>query len=116
MRLLLDSCVWGPAQHESEEARHDAVWTGEWNCDPGDEVNLARTIAEQPTQVTLDKDFGEFVIVHGAAHSGIVRLVGFPARCQASNCKQVLFRYEPKLLAGALITVDPGRVRPWDGG
>ena len=61
--------------------------------------------------MTLDKDFGELVIVHGQQHSGIIRLVNWPVREQASTCLTVLNRYGTELQAGAIVTVEPGRVR-----
>jgi predicted nuclease of predicted toxin-antitoxin system len=61
--------------------------------------------------VTLDKDFGELAVLHGARHSGIVRLVGFTGPQQGATCVQVLERFASDLEAGALITAEPGRVR-----
>ncbi|MGH7624650.1 MAG: DUF5615 family PIN-like protein [Gemmatimonadaceae bacterium] len=61
--------------------------------------------------VTIDKDFGELAIVRGRTHSGIVRIVGFPAREQGSVCVVALARYASELAAGALVTVERGRVR-----
>ena len=79
--------------------------------DPGDDEILARAHREERILVTLDKDFGELVIVHGAPHPGIVRLTGFQARQQGRVCVHVLETYGADLEAGALITVEPGRVR-----
>ena len=111
MRLLLDSCVWGKAREELQVAGHDVVWAGDWPQDPGDEEILARAHAEGRVLVTLDKDFGEIAIVRGAPHSGIVRLVDFSARHQARMCHLALERYGPELTQGAIVTVEPGRVR-----
>lgn len=61
--------------------------------------------------VTLDKDFGELAVVRDQPHAGIVRLVNWSARQQASICLSVLSRYAAELQTGAIITVDPGRVR-----
>ena len=41
----------------------------------GDEEILKRARRRSRILITLDKDFGEMVIVHGQAHSGIVRIV-----------------------------------------
>jgi predicted nuclease of predicted toxin-antitoxin system len=111
VKVLLDSCVWGPARHELADAGHDVVWTGSWDRDPGDEEILARAHREGRILVTLDKDFGELVVVHGAPHPGIIRLVGFSARQQAAMCARILGHYSDELSRGALVTVDPGRVR-----
>lgn len=68
--------------------------------------------------VTLDKDFGELVIVRGHFHSGIIRLVNFPAKHQASVCALILDLHGKELERGAMITAEPGRlrVRPADKG
>jgi hypothetical protein len=42
---------------------------------------------------------------------GIVRLVQIPARRQGPVCAVVLDRYGPMLARGAIVTVEPGRVR-----
>jgi predicted nuclease of predicted toxin-antitoxin system len=61
--------------------------------------------------VTLDKDFGELAIVHGFPHHGILRLVNFSARQQAAACLAVLAAHGEELLAGAIVTAEPGRMR-----
>jgi len=111
MKILLDSCVWGKARGELESAGHDVVWAGDWPTDPGDEQILALARSEGRILVTLDKDFGELAILHGAAHCGIVRLVGISARQQAGVCHQVLTAHGPELLSGAIITAELGRLR-----
>jgi predicted nuclease of predicted toxin-antitoxin system len=111
MKLLLDSCVWGGAVEELAAADHDVIWSGAWAEDPGDEEILAYAFREGRILVTLDKDFGEMAIVRGLPHAGIVRLVNFAARQQATACQQVLNRYGKELSSGAIITVEPGFIR-----
>ncbi len=111
MRVLLDTCVWGGAKAGVAAGGHDVVWGGDWAEDPGDEEILARAHAEGRVLLTLDKDFGELAVVRGLPHHGIVRLVDFAARRQAEVCLWVLRRYGAELAQGALITVEPGRVR-----
>jgi predicted nuclease of predicted toxin-antitoxin system len=111
VKLLLDACVWGGARAALTAAGHDVVWAGEWAEDPGDEAILARALQERRVLVTLDKDFGELAIVRGEHHSGIVRIVDFAARDLAGACLQVLALHGADLIAGALVTVEPGRIR-----
>lgn len=111
MKLLLDTCVWGKAADELRTRSHDVVWAGDWSQDPGDEEILKQAHGEGRILVTLDKDFGELVIVHRQAHSGIVRIVDVSARQQASVIDHVLSLYGNELEAGAIRTVEPGRVR-----
>lgn len=111
MKVLLDTCVWGGAVAELRSAGHDVVWVGEWADDPGDEEILTHAHGQERVLVTLDKDFGEIAIVRRIAHHGILRLVSFAARQQASVCLNVLSRHGDELLAGAIITAEPGRIR-----
>jgi predicted nuclease of predicted toxin-antitoxin system len=111
MKLLLDTCVWGGARKELQVAGHDAVWAGEWADDPGDDEILERAFREDRILVTLDKDFGELAIVRGMPHAGIIRLVNLGARQQAAACLQVMKVHGSDLNAGAIITVEPNRLR-----
>lgn len=111
MKLLLDTCVWGGPADELRVHGHDVVWTGEWPMDPGDEEILRFAGAEGRVLVTLDKDFGELAIVMGQAHSGILRVADFAARQQGRVIQKVLLSHGSELLAGAVITALPGRLR-----
>jgi predicted nuclease of predicted toxin-antitoxin system len=111
MKLLLDTCVWGGACKDLRASGHDVVWAGEWPDDPGDDEILHRALQENRVLVTLDKDFGELAIVHRTPHSGIIRLVNLGARHQARACMQVIDLHEENLMAGAIITVEPTRLR-----
>jgi predicted nuclease of predicted toxin-antitoxin system len=111
MNLLLDSCVWGGSVPELEAAGHNVVWTGAWPEDPGDKEILDYAYREHRILVTLDKDFGEMVIVRGLPHTGIIRLVNFSARQQAAVCQQILITYGEELTNGAIVTAEPGFLR-----
>ena len=111
MRLLLDTCIWGGAVSELAAAGYDIVWAGNWQRDPGDDEILAIAHDEQRILVTLDKDFGELAVVHERPHRGILRIVGFSARQQASACQRALSAHGTELAAGAIVTVEPGRLR-----
>lgn len=111
MKFLLDTCVWGRASGELRTAGHDVVWAGEWPDDPGDDEILEIAHRGNRILVTLDKDFGELVIVRGVRHSGIIRLVNIGARQQAQACLRVIDLHGKDLKAGAMITVEPNRLR-----
>ncbi len=90
MKVLLDTCVWGKAIEEISNAGYDVVWVGNWEKDPGDKEILEIAYKEERVLVTLDKDFGEFAVVFGQPHVGIIRLVNFSARKQAAICLKIL--------------------------
>jgi len=109
--VLLDSCVWGGALPALTALGHDVVWSGSWDKDPGDAAILAAAHSGLRILVTLDKDFGELAILKGLPHSGIIRLTGFKAAQMANAIHHVLNTYEHELTAGAIVTVDPERIR-----
>lgn len=111
MRLLLDSCITPSAGDVLRAEGHDVVCVGEWPRDPGDQALLDQALREQRIIVRLDKDFGTLAVVQGRRHAGLIRLVGFPAREQGLTVVKALDRYGPDLARGALLTIDPGRVR-----
>lgn len=114
MRVLLDTCVSSRAAEIVRQAGHDVVWAGDWPRDPGDEEILRRAASELRVLGTIDKDFGELVIVHELIHVGLIRLVGFRAAEQGPALNRLLEVYAAELDAGAILTAEPwrGRVRP----
>lgn len=111
MNLLLDACVWRGSAEVLRAAGHDVICAGDWPEDPGDDQILAMASEQSRVLITLDKDFAELAIVHNRPHAGIVRLVGFRATSQGPVCCAVIERYGVELANGALLTVQPGRVR-----
>ena len=83
----------------------------DWPEDPGDEEILAKANNDGRILITLDKDFGEIAIVKGKPHSGILRLVNLSANNQGIVCLRVIEQYGQVLRSGAIITVEPGRIR-----
>jgi predicted nuclease of predicted toxin-antitoxin system len=111
MKLLLDACISQSARVELQAVGHDAEQIGVSEADPGDDAVIAKAHGEGRVLVTLDKDFGELTIVHGRPHAGIVRLVGISAKRQGAVCNTVVEQYRKQLTDGAIVTVEPGRVR-----
>ena len=111
MRLLLDSCIGRTAAERLREAGHDVVRIQELGSDPGDARVLEIAWEQDRILVTADKDFGELAVVFSARHKGIVRLSGIAATRHASNLVGLLDAYATSLARGALITIEPQRVR-----
>ena len=114
MRVLIDGCVAGSVASALAAAGHQVECVADWPADPGDPAVLAHAHNAGQIGLTLDKDFGELVVVRGQAHSGIVRLVGFTTSQQAIVSVAVFSHYADELSRGALVTAEPGctRVRP----
>jgi predicted nuclease of predicted toxin-antitoxin system len=111
MKVIVDSCVWRGVSNELKAAGHEVVWVGDWPRDPGDNAILAYAYENQRVLVTLDRDFGELVIVYGHPHCGIIRLVDISWRSQGAACASALRLYANELNNGAILTIDPDRVR-----
>ena len=111
MKVLLDSCAAALAAETLRAAGHDVVWAGDWPKDPGDNEILHRAAVESRVLVTIDKDFGELVIVQEIVHVGLVRIVAFRSGAQGPALVRLLQTYEKELTAGAILTVEPWRVR-----
>ncbi len=111
MRVLLDSCIWGPAREPLVMAGHDVVTVGDWPEDPGDEEILRIANAQRRILITLDKDFGELAVKHHAPHVGIIRLVEVAGSRQAEVILHALSLHAGALAGGAIVTVEPGRLR-----
>jgi len=87
------------------------VWAGDWPRDPGDDQILKCAASESRVLATIDKDFGELVMVKEMVHLGLIRLVGFRARDQGPALVRLLAIYEAELSMGAILTAEPWRVR-----
>ena len=111
MKILLDTCVWGGAKSELVQLGYDVRWTGELASDPGDEEILAIAAKEGRVLITLDKDFGELVFLHGMDHAGIIRLVEIPSKMQGSTIASLILSFEMELRKGAILTLKKNRIR-----
>lgn len=111
MKVLLDTCASRSARDHLRSRGHDLIWSAEFETDPGDRALMRRAFAEGRVLITLDKDFGELAVHRGERHRGVLRLVGFAAQAEGPAAAAALERYGPILLSGAIVTVEPGRVR-----
>jgi predicted nuclease of predicted toxin-antitoxin system len=101
----------GGAREALLAAGHDVESAAGWPRDPGDPLILAHAHQNHQVLITLDKDVGEIAIVRRQSHSGIVRLVTLRAEQQGLAAVEALARYGQELSRGAIVTVEPGRVR-----
>ncbi len=111
MKFLFDACVSSLINRKLQSEGHDSLWAGDWPENPSDDEIMERAHREGRILITLDKDFGELAIVHGRPHSGIIRLVNLSSRQQAEACLRVIELHGDELRSGAIITVEPNRIR-----
>ncbi len=72
MKVLLDTCISAQAVEIVRQEGHDVIWSGDWPHDPGDKEILNRAAVESRVLATIDKDFGELVIVQEMVHVGLI--------------------------------------------
>jgi predicted nuclease of predicted toxin-antitoxin system len=92
-------------------AGHEVEAVSDWPADPGDDEIMVHASQNQQILITLDKDFGELAVVHARPHAGIVRLVALRAESQGAAAAAAIAKYGQELTRGAIVTVEPGRVR-----
>ena len=111
MKLLVDACVAASAKIGLAHAGHEVESVADWDQDPGDLAILAHATERQQSVITLDKDFGELAIIRGIPHRGILRLVDIRAADQGVAAVAAINAHGALLAKGAIVTVEPGRVR-----
>lgn len=111
MRFLVDQCVGRRVATWLRGEGHDVLDASELRQDPGDRALLERARDEERILVTLDKDFGGLVYLHGMRHAGLIRLPDVPARRRIVLMAELLGRHGQALEAGAVVTIDGGRIR-----
>jgi predicted nuclease of predicted toxin-antitoxin system len=111
MRLPIDSNLPPRLARELAEHGHDAVHAAALGGDPGDDALMQFALRERRVIVTQDKDFGALAVQAGAISTGIVRIKRVANRLFLSRIVDAISRHERDLLAGAVLTVEPGRLR-----
>ncbi len=108
MRLLVDYCAPSSLVKALGDAGHELVVVEGTDSD----LDVVRRANEtRRVVITLDKDFGELIIAKGEPHSGVLRCAEFAIDRMIAVCLRVLADHGAELEAGALITVEAGRVR-----
>ena len=111
MKVLVDACAGLRLAHALQEAGHDVAFAGDGESPPDDAVILASAVKDARSIITRDKDFGALVFRDQYPHRGIIRLVRLSPSQEVARCLDVLRRHAQSLSQGAIITVEPGRVR-----
>lgn len=111
MRFFVDRCAGTRLADWLRQGGHDVVESRERGPDPGDRKLLEWATAEDRILITMDKDFGEFIFLEEAAHSGLVRLPDVPSETRIALMQKLLTEYSHELEARSIITVRGGRIR-----
>jgi predicted nuclease of predicted toxin-antitoxin system len=111
VKLLIDSCLPRSLASELAAEAHDAIWSGDWEEDPGDSEILKRAFAERRVLVTLDKDFGRLAVMARQARAGILRIRKTRPRQFGEIATKALILHADDLLAGAIVVASPQRIR-----
>ena len=92
-------------------AGHNVLDTRDLGQDPGDMALLERAASENRILITLDKDFGELIHLHGRPHAGLVRLPDVLMPQRIALVEEVINHHGQALEERAIITVQGGRIR-----
>jgi predicted nuclease of predicted toxin-antitoxin system len=107
----VDRCAGNTLAKWLRSQGHDVDDAGEWRLDPGDAAILKAAKDADRILVTIDTDFGLLIFADEMPHRGLVRLPDCPATERIAIFSDLLARHEEALEAGAVITVNAGRVR-----
>jgi len=97
-----------------QTAGHDAVHVGDVSLgEASDALILDRARGEDRIAVTLDADFQALMAVTGASKPSVIRfrIEGLRSAELASWLTHLLQTFETELERGALVTVQPTRIR-----
>lgn len=111
MNIIVDACVGMQVVEALEADGHDVDYIAQMEKSPDDDDILREAHKRQQVLVTRDKDFGVWAVLHGLPHCGIVQFRKLPLRHQAAACRVALRNHGGDLLKGAIVTIQPGRVR-----
>ena len=71
---------------------------------------LERAVSENRILITMDKDFGELIHLHGRPHTGLIRLPEVRMAQRITLVEDLILNHRQALDEGAIITVTSGRI------
>jgi predicted nuclease of predicted toxin-antitoxin system len=111
VKFFVDRCAGRRLAEWLRREGHDVAMAADRGPDPGDRELLAMSHSDGRILVTMDKDFGQFVFVENLPHSGIVRLPDVRVDERIALMRGLLSGRLRDRIAGAVVTVELGRVR-----
>ena len=76
-----------------------------------DRALLERAVSENRILITMDKDFGELIHLHGRPHTGLIRLPEVRMAQRITLVEDLILNHSQALYERAIITVTSGRIR-----
>jgi len=111
MKLLVDVCAGRKLTARLRSVGHDVNFAGDWPKTAEDDEILNVAHSDQRVVITRDKDFGTLAVRDKLPPCGIVRLLELLPDRELELCLSVLSDHAADLAKGALITVEPHRIR-----
>ena len=111
MRFLVDRCAGRRLTEWLRRQGHDALDARDIGPDPGDRLLLERAVSDGRILITMDKDFGELIHLHGLRHAGLIRLPDVRVVERIGLMESVIHNHAQALEEQAMVTVRTGRVR-----
>lgn len=114
MKLLLDQGLPRSTAELLRRSGFDAVHVGEVGYSTAEDASiLEMALDEGRVVVTLDADFHALLALSGAIFPSVIRLriEGLKGKIAATLISEVAERCDEELAKGAVVTVQPGRMR-----
>ena len=111
MRFIVDRCAGRRLAEWLRDGGHDVLDTRNLGPDPGDRTLLELSASENRILITLDKDFGELIYLHGTPHAGLIRLPEVRMAQRIALVEEVINQHSQALEERAILTIRGGRVR-----
>jgi predicted nuclease of predicted toxin-antitoxin system len=115
MKFLIDNALSPQLAEILSAAGHNAIHVREYGLATADDVVIFdRAAAEERIVVSADTDFGTLLALRHHAHPSVILFRGATPRRPDQQGKLLLAnlpRIEVDLLIGAVVVIEPGRVR-----
>ena len=111
MNFLVDRCAGRRLTQWLQEQGYDALDARELDPDPGDRLLLERAVSQNRILITMDKDFGELIHLHGRPHTGLIRLPDVRMVQRITLVEDLILNHRQALDERAIITVMNSRIR-----